>query len=164
MRGVEFAPRSARFSTFCPASPPPQLVLAGSVAQGQFSGPVLTLGWLVLRPQREGRGERLPPGVWGCPRARVSLAGSVACFDRKILCAACVSSQNFLEGGGACSWFVRSEDSYFFSRGEEGVARREERLQGEGVTRSSVRAPGGRCQSRASARPGPPAPAGARPG
>lgn len=69
---------------------PPRESPSCSVAQGQFSGSVLTLGWLVFRQQRGGRGE--PPrwgrgwgAVRGYPRARVSLAGSVAYFDLKNL-------------------------------------------------------------------------------
>lgn len=44
------------------SSPRVPLLLVSSVAQRQFSGSVLTLGWLVFRQQRGGRGEPPRPG------------------------------------------------------------------------------------------------------
>ena len=69
--------------------------------------------------------------------------------------ALCLKSE-LLGWGAGCAWFIRSEVAYF-SRGKEGVCEeRKERLQREGVTRSSVfRARGERCQGPASVPPGP---------
>lgn len=68
----------------------------------------------------------------------------------------CVSNLNFW-GGAGCAWLIRSEVAYF-SRGKEGVCEeRKERLQREGVTRSSVvQARGERCQGPAKVTPRPP--------
>lgn len=136
---VDLAPLSGGFCEFCPQILLPLVWVTQGAVFRLCACPLAAPAHPVARSEWD-LGSGLYPEVRGCPREWVSQASSVA----TILCAVCAFQARTFRGGegeedGCCTWFIRSEAAYFLAEVRTRLCQeRKERLQREGVTRSTM--------------------------